>query len=304
MINLVTGDVFRPCENQEHNIKRLFYILKSSNLFKNLHCISSIKNTFKTREHYLHALFDNKINFIDELFSETTFLAKSTKKVITFEANQKMLRELDQSGYSYIDFRTSPHRYMDDLTFCYKTNSRDQAEAFKGLELDQNTKGFYCNIMKAKMCYPTGFVFLPDSLIILEQSPHDSSLITPQGFLSLDLYKDELKKLKEQYRKCYIKLRPGSNAPDESNIQLIRELGLEIIPQEISIYWILANIPSATIYGISSSALYEAREFGLRTIQKLDPLVGYKDLQIHALLKCPSKNMYREIYKSYWGYPT
>lgn len=196
--------------------------------------------------------------------------------VISFEMPPWLKAICIEHNVKFIDIRPSPLHFCRDLTLAIQSFNSEFFQRIKKYALDDNQLYLEAAILiadirlhKSKLIAEKNYSFenLDNSIIIVGQTPFDSSLLRNDGtFLRFDDFSEKIKKI--CYRKNKILYKHHPKAPfhspgfieNEKN-SLEQILEREVFPTSQNAYQIISSDENMELVGISSGLLQEAKYF-------------------------------------------
>ena len=256
---LFIGDLYRPGQSEN--------ILKTSDIFSSL--LKELEITYEvflSKKNYKEPSareisFWKKSLIGDQFDSDLTKYDLENTVVIGFEISQVDKDYLNQAGIDWISLSIHPLRFMDDLYFSLENSMN--------IDLSRSTvkKGFIDLSVKVLIQrYNTSLVNIKDnkSLCIIDQCNDDKSIFINNEFKNLKKYEDKIDNIVKNYDEIFYRSHPYKKNDKICN-HFITRYDAKIL-EEPDIYKIFCEKSITSFCGISSSLLYEAESFGLKSI--------------------------------------
>jgi len=191
--------------------------------------------------------------------------------VIGFELPDVLIRTFHALQIDYVDLTIHPVRFLDDILFGVRTSIPEAFEVLKVRAVDEDVFHIQAGLHKATVSRMTPLPIPADSCLCVGQTRVDKSLVAQGRILSLLDYRDEVQRIIDRHSRTYFKPHPYA-AGQEDVVRALVELGDVEITGE-NIYRLLADEHITEVFGISSSAIYEAAFFGKKgTYLYMNPL--------------------------------
>lgn len=284
---IITGDTRRPLSPQKTNILKLAWLVERGLELEHRTVPQTLEDQIykcESPEQWAEEYsFDPSHYHITKMDLEDAL-------VIGFELPDSVKKFFCRHDVSYLDYRMSPIRYLPDLQFALQTNwiPRGTTDLYVAhLEAETIKNRYWKNRTKSQFSQPV--------TVLLGQCPYDASLIHEGKFLKLD-YRSEPDEL--------IVFKPH---PLHKNFTIKTEMPGKIPITEMPIYDLLADPGVQKIVSISSSASFEAQQFGIQSTT-LHPNPWWRNydnltLPLYRLLTIRGDSLLRHYYGTWWGYP-
>ncbi len=183
--------------------------------------------------------------------------------VVGFELPDMLLRYFQHRGIPYIDTMLHPARYLDDIFLAFRTNVPQAFEALRTYAVPDEQLYVQAGIHAGTVVRMKPAAMPDNSCLLLGQTKVDKSLIKDSRVLSLDDFRDDLRRLAGEHSRIYFKRHPY-HLEDPAVIAELQQEGVLFLT-EANTYGLFCNEHISKVVAISSGALYEAQFFGKRT---------------------------------------
>jgi hypothetical protein len=218
--------------------------------------------------------------------------------VIGYEMSVQTRQVLDRIGQPYIDIWLGPVRFLDDLTFAIRASDPEMNERIDKFAIDPEYIEVQARILKVQSY--RGFsrqalVLKPESALFAGQLLTDKALLKDGRMMSLLDFKKEFSEISKRHSTVYYARHPFLKKGDERILAFARSFR-NVVMSETTGYGILCHENLASVYGITSSLVTEARYFGKEARHLSQPTfetVGVGE-QIYRLV------MQQMLFPSFW----
>ena len=269
---LVTGDIFRPNENegwsQTKNINVLYQLISLP-----LRCLGfdiTLQNTsdgLSTIPFSHRQLRVNNISWASFFYSSPSLTEvewfsnlKRYDLIIGFELSPFLLNIFKVLGLTYVNVFISPIRFLAEHLFIMTSNNPTFHDRLKLLNCTEKEINRAANRIISKNIMINDNKIWPNSCIISGQTPSDRVLINSNGcFDKLQDYQDYLANLTKEFDHIYFKPHPHNKGdlPPLKNIPIL----------DGDFYNYLSQPNLRKVVSISSSTSIESNYFGVEGVQ-------------------------------------
>ena len=242
----ITGDSQRPLIQQQGNIKWFYDLIKNR-----------VKEVFKVDPKMLST---EKMVDMEKWIAMNSGDLESLKWyfdnipedgdviVIGFELPFSLLDYYDARGIKYIDVIHYPIRFTEKMVLGVKSNFFPRINWLNGVDM------INLAVEKSKQYQDVEYHIHPNSMLIIDQTKFDRSLISKGKMLSLKDYEDRLAKLMVDHDHVYYKPHPSVKEFEN------RPHGAYLITNDI--YGILRSPNLKTVCSVSSNVIMENQYLG------------------------------------------
>ena len=280
---IITGDILRPSPNgtksaQLTNISWLYNILKfpiESNLNNEIKvemlrweddCFDAIKfyklnNMNSSLQSWKNIYYAKEVSKESENYLLSFF---ENSFVIGFEMPEVFINIFEKYNVKYIDIIIHPIRYLDDLLFGFRTNSKLIFSKLKQYQVNPKEFIVSAGIHKATISRKPLLNLEKNSALFTGQVEIDKSLIKDEQCLSILDFKKEFTELTKQYKKVYFKKHPYAKENIDIDKFIKKFDNVEYIDENF--YYLLGQDNIDSVYSISSSTVIEAKYWGKKSV--------------------------------------
>jgi hypothetical protein len=183
--------------------------------------------------------------------------------VLGFGLPDVFLRYFQHRGIPYIDAILHPARFLDDVFLAFRTNVPQAFESLRTYAIPEEQLYVQAGIHAATVARMGPLAAPANSCLLLGQTRFDKSLIQENRRLSLDDFRDDLRRLAGEHSRIYFKRHPQA-CEDPAIVEQLRQEGV-LQTTEANIYSLFCSENISKVVSISSGASYEAQCFGKQT---------------------------------------
>jgi len=182
--------------------------------------------------------------------------------VVGYEMSKVQIATLEKMGVPYIDLVLHPIRFMQDILHGARTNSLDIHCVLQKCHLDSGIAYESAGQIMAKVArFPKTASAAVDTGLLLGQVWTDRAVSKPDGgFFKLDDFYGAIANIAHRHAGLLYKPHPYESVSGDKS--LVCEHIKSIVVNKLNYYVLLAQPTITAVYGLNSSALYEARFFG------------------------------------------
>ena len=273
---IVSGDVLRPSgsvgSSQNINIVWLYHLLSSQLKVASGHSVERVTwgEEFNTPLFYkLQGLQPTVVDWL--LMQGSTTLSPAALNyiydcykdsfVVGFELPRILTRAFDRLGIYYIDLILHPVRFLPDLFFGMRTNSRKMADILKSWSADESCYYEAAGLHKAMLSRKNNFGLAKDSALFVGQTEVDRSRILNGELVSFSDYEYEISRIFKEHDSIYFKPHPFA-VDLKSDLNYLKRFGAVQFASN-NVYQFLSSENLSLVTGLSSSVIFEARYWGV-----------------------------------------
>jgi len=185
----------------------------------------------------------------------------------SYEMTPGLKRFLKERGYTYIDFRISPIRFLPDLLVAVETNVPNLMQALAGIATQHREVREIAGRLRAaavhnERCRPIRPRKFKDYAFFIGQTPYDATVVKDGAYVRIEQFRKEITKATGGAPLLYL---PHPSAPQEHafyELDILRSIdkSCEILTRNL--YDVMCYEEDASFIGLSSGALQEAPFFG------------------------------------------
>ncbi len=187
----------------------------------------------------------------------------SESMVLGFGLPDVFLRYFQHRGIPYIDAILHPARFLDDVFLAFRTNMPQAFEALRTFAIPEEQLYVQAGIHAATIARMNPLALPANSCLLLGQSRGDKALIDGNRMLTLEDFRDDLRRLASEHGCICFKRSPFAGE-DPAIIEELRQEGVLQVT-EANPYVLYCNENISKVVTISSGAAYEAKCFGKET---------------------------------------
>ena len=272
-----TGDIFRVSyrqrPTQDGNIKWLYHALKnplelatSLPIEMELYSkedISLVSSGYRMIGENISMEAWPRLFYHDDLseeFLQQVWLSFRNSIVVAFELPELLKSALDRLNIPYIDIIIHPVRFLDDLVFGIRSNSREVAELLHTYLVPDETILIQAGLVIASMNRLKRLKIPGKAAFFAGQTTDDKVLINQGKFHNVSDFLEQFEKIAASYDTIVIKSHPYTRDPFEA-ISISR-LFNNCITVTDNFYYLMSHDNIEAVYSISSSTSIEARYLG------------------------------------------
>lgn len=195
---------------------------------------------------------------LEKLFEE----ALKDALVVGYEMSKLQIATLEDMGVPYIDFALHPIRFMQDILHGARTNSTTIHAVLQNCHLNSDLAYESAGQIMAKVArFPKTVNTAVDTGLLLGQVWTDRAVSKPDGgFYKLDDFYGPIKNIVHRHAGLLYKPHPYEGISGDKST--VSEKIKSITVTKLNYYTLLSQPTISAVYGLNSSALYEARYFG------------------------------------------
>lgn len=214
-------------------------------------------------------VFIEKFNWIDNYsaISEeySLFLDKIIRNnalVIGYELSPGLTNYLDSKHITWINFRISPLRFLDDLVIAITSSSEQLRVKFQSIHYPEYEIKHHAHKLSASYRHRDRYHPIPnDGLYFIGQTSSDASLILNNKMINVHDYKNKMLDTKKSDVIFYLKHPSSTNEHANFEINALKKIYKEVKLSNIPLYDLFFSEYDNKFISISSGSLQESVYF-------------------------------------------
>ncbi len=197
--------------------------------------------------------------------------------IIGYELSEQTRRLLDHIGVPWVDIWLHPIRFLDDILFAFSSSEQSVYEAIKSFRVSEDV--FYLYADRLRIQFYKGYrrpvvPVEPGSALFVGQTLDDKAVCRRGKMLNVLHFKKEFEAAGAEYGHVSYSRHPYVRKGDEAILRYVKNSGFAQVV-DYPAYHLLASGKIAKAFSVSSSVVYEAKYFGLKTEFLFKPVIRY-----------------------------